>query len=61
MKEWKIVTTESTQAQKWLNQWKHEYVLEIHGFNVTARGDVCILLTREKKSDIRTGFKPRMD
>ncbi len=29
MKEYKIITASPETCQKWLNQWKHEYEIEI--------------------------------
>jgi len=53
MEEYKIITGTASDCQKWLNQWKHEYILNIISMNtVHVAGNnplVTILLTRTKK------------
>jgi len=49
MKEYKIITDDATTCQKLLNQWKHEFRLDIIAMQSSdTDGAVRILLTREK-------------
>ena len=50
MKEYKIITGHPTnEIQKWLNQWRHEFKLEIIKMLLnSSNGEVTVLLTREK-------------
>lgn len=51
--EWKIIQGYPKDIQMKLNQWKHNYHIHIHGYDVSSADDgstwVCLLLTREKK------------
>lgn len=47
--EWKILKESACDAQKTLNQWKHQYQIHIHGVTCDANGKLVVLLTREKK------------
>ena len=52
MGEYKLVIGSPIECQKWLNQWKHEFELEILGFQHYKEGTqdkVAILLLRTKK------------
>lgn len=46
--EFKILRGSDTDVQKTLNQWKHEFKLKIHSFQVCPEG-VCVMLIRVKK------------
>ena len=49
--EYKFVTATTSEIQKWLNQWKHEFDLNIISVNPhTGSNQVSVLLTRTKKS-----------
>ena len=48
MKEYKIISGTTIDCQKILNQWKHDYVLDI--ISMSADKDLTvILLTRERR------------
>lgn len=50
MKEYIFKTTNQTEWQKWLNQWKHDYELDI--LKIVDKGkEVTIYLTRQRKED----------
>jgi len=46
--EYKIIVGTAIECQKWLNQWKHEFKIEILGFSKYG-SQIAILLTRTKK------------
>lgn len=46
--EYKIITGSTSECQKWLNQWKHEFKLNIIAMSASADG-TTILLTRERR------------
>jgi len=48
MEEYKIITGTASELQKWLNQWKHEYKLNIIAMSANENITV-ILLTRTRK------------
>lgn len=49
MEEYKIIVSSAQECQKWLNQWKHEFELNI--IQMCADKDaIVILLTRKKKA-----------
>lgn len=59
MKEYKIIEGTPIECQKWLNQWRHEFDIEIisqtagvvyGGPDVNAETWVVITLTMEKKN-----------
>ena len=49
--EYKIITGTAPDCQKWLNQWKHEFDLELIQMCVdkACNDDITILLIRRKK------------
>ena len=47
--EWKILQNTPTIVQTILNQWRHNYVLNIHGVTYDNNNHVVIVLTRKKK------------
>lgn len=54
MKEYKIIQGTESDCQKWLNQWRHEFNLEIlemntHYMKTHSEFRCIILLIREKK------------
>lgn len=44
--EYKIIRGKDSDCQKWLNQWRHEYLLNILTIQVTIDGEIVILLLR---------------
>ncbi len=48
MKEYKILTGIPLDCQKKLNQWRHEFFINIISM-ASEKFELCILLTREKK------------
>ena len=46
--EYKIIFGDSSECQKWLNQWKHEFELEILQM-CTTNSKIVILLKRKHK------------
>lgn len=61
MKEYKIIHGNTSECQKWLNQWKHEFNLDIIQMTSDKFTDevtgriylfVTILLTKEKYTDL---------
>lgn len=66
--EYKIIFGNPAECQRKLNQWKHEYTLNViamesyySGSNHETR-DVTILLTRSKKRSLegKNGIGPRL-
>ena len=51
---YEIITGTAIECQKQLNQWRHEYDIEVLGMS-TDNGIVTILLT---KADIPTSIRP---
>lgn len=49
MKEYKIIEGAAIDCQKWLNQWRHQYDIEVLQMCRDGAGFVTILLTREEK------------
>ena len=48
MYEFKILRGKDSDVQKTLNQWKHEFTLKVHSFQVCTEG-VCVMLIRIPK------------
>lgn len=51
--EYKIITGTTSECQKTLNQWKHEYFLSIIGFT-SSGNSIAILLTRSRTRKSKT-------
>lgn len=49
MWEYKILRDTDIVVQKTMNQWKHEFELKVHSFNVCPEG-THILIARKKKA-----------
>ena len=47
--EYKLITAEQMHCQKLLNQWKHDYTLEIITIIPVAKGNVFMVLKRTPK------------
>ena len=47
MEEYKIICGSVSDCQKWLNQWRHQYELNIIAM-CTEKSQVVILLTRKR-------------
>jgi len=50
MTEWKVLLGAKIEVQKTLNQWKHDYVITIHGFSIGDMNLVSVLLTRTRRN-----------
>lgn len=49
MPEFKILTsTKAEDAQKLLNQWRHDFTLKIHGFTAHSDGTVSLIAERTR-------------
>lgn len=48
-REFQLIEKDSTNAQKAINQWRHEYDIEIISVQSTTPGYVVIALWRTKK------------
>ena len=46
--EYKVISGNASECQKWLNQWKHEFKLNILAMSATDN-TTTILLTRERE------------
>ena len=48
-REFQIVHKPASEAQKVINQWRHEYDIEIISVNLTQAGYIIIALWRTRK------------
>lgn len=47
MPEYKvIVNADAKVLQTWLNQWRHEFAIKLHGMQVNTIGEVSVIVER---------------